>query len=378
MYDVVVIGLGAMGSSAAFHLAARGLRVAGIDRFDPPHALGSTHGRTRIIREAYYEHPVYVPFVRQAYEQWSALERMSGTTLFQRTGGLMLGSEASELLQGTLASAREHLIAIEVLESSEIRRRFPAIAPDPPMIGVLEKRAGLLFPEACVSAHLAMARKLGAELHTNTAVSALELTADGLTVHTSDNIFRARKVVLAAGPWMSGLLSMVGVEFPLTVERQTMHWLEGGYPAVTGPERMPLLMVETHDNRLFYATPDVGDGVKAALHHGGAFVNIDYVPRAVTVEDTEPVLTLAARYLPGAGGRIRESAVCLYTDTPDRDFVIDTVCDGNVVVTSACSGHGFKFASVVGMLACQLALDEEPALDVSAFRSNRFASGNRR
>jgi sarcosine oxidase len=376
VYDVLVVGLGAMGSAAVHHLAALGARVVGVDAYAPPHDLGSTHGRTRIIREAYYEHPSYVPLVRRAFANWEALERASGVTLFRRTGGLMMGAPDSGLVRGALQSAVLHDIDVEMLSSAEIARRYPAFAPDSEMVAVYEHSAGVLFPELCVRACLDLASSCGAELRVNTRVSRLDANGDGIVAETSGGRIAARRLVLAAGPWTASLLEQLGAPMPLVVERQTMHWLESGRDArELGPERFPVALIEHEPNRIFYAIPDLGDGVKAAIHYEGAIVAPDAVVREVGPGDTEPVVDLVRRYVPAAGDRIRESAVCLYTNTPDLDFIIDTLeATPNVVLASACSGHGFKFASAVGEVAAQLALGESPGVDVSHFRASRFAA----
>ena len=376
MHDALVVGLGAMGSAALYELSARGVTVVGVDAFDPPHALGSTHGRSRIIREAYYEHPSYVPLVQRAYARWAALEQRSGMSLLRQTGGLNIGAPDSGLVTGALASAARHGLNVEVITAGEIERRFPAFAVAPGMIGVFERSAGMLFPEACIGAYLGLARSLGAKVRVNTRVLGLSRSAGGIIAETDAGPIAARSVVVCAGAWARPLLASIGIEVPLAVTRQTMHWLEqSGDAGVRGPDSFPVALIEHAVDRMFYAMPDTGDGVKVAIHHEGAVVSPDAVDRAIHPSDTEPVEELSARFLPGVAGRIRESLVCLYTNTPDHDFVVD-VADGmpNVVVISACSGHGFKFASAIGEVAAQLALGESSDVDLSDFRASRFSS----
>ena len=365
-----------MGSAALYQLAARGSRVIGMDALDPPHVVGSTHGQSRIIREAYFEHPSYVPLVRRAYDNWAMLERESGVTLFRRTGGLMIGTPDSGLIQGTRASAALHSIAVEELSSSDIRRRFPAFAPTPSMVGVLEQRAGVLFPEECVRAFLAGARNNGADIRTGALVTGLRQERDGaITALVAGDEITARRVVITAGAWSAGLLAMLDVSAPLEVERQTMHWLEStGDPIPLTPGRMPIMMVEHEPGRYFYSIPDLGEGVKAAIHYEGAITTAGSVDRDIGPADTQPVLDLIDRFIPAAAGRIRESAVCLYTKTPDLDFIIGPMDEApNVILVSACSGHGFKFASALGEVAAQMALGENVDLDVSQFTVGRFS-----
>lgn len=372
--DALVVGLGAMGSAALYELASRGVSVVGVDAHDPPHSLGSTHGRSRIIREAYFEHPSYVPLVRRAYARWARLEQLSGAALFRRTGGLNIGPPGCELVAGALESASRHGIEIEVLTAAEIERRFPVLAIPDGMLGVFEHSAGVLFPEACVAAYLSLARARGAEIRPNTSVISLARSGDAITATTNEGTITARRVVVSAGAWTGPLMQALGVTLPLDVTRQTMHWLAPrGDAAVRSPERFPVALIEHDVGRFVYTMPDFGDGVKVAIHHEGAVVGPDAVDREIHASDTQPVAALAERFLPGAAGRIRESVVCLYTNTPDRDFILDVDDRApNVVIVSACSGHGFKFASAIGEIAAQLALGERSDVDLSHFRSNRF------
>jgi sarcosine oxidase len=367
MYDALVIGTGAMGSATLYHLAQRGLRVIGIDAHDPPHTLGSTHGRSRIIREAYYEDPVYVPLVRHAYANWDSLAREARVDLFTPTGAMMIGAPGSELIEGTIASTREHSIPVEILDAPGIRSRFPLLAPSDWMVGVLEKNAGVLDPELCVSSHLTLARRHGAELRTHVSARSLELLSDGVRTHLEDGVIDARKIVLSAGAWASRLLETIGVHAPLTVERQTMHWFESAEPA--GPEQLPVVMIENERGTLFYAIPDVGGGVKAAIHHDGEIVDADSLDRAVAESDLRPVRDLASRFMPALGTTIRESAVCLYTNTPSRDFVIDRLPGASsVILVSACSGHGFKFSSAIGEFTADIVRGTSPSVSLDRFR----------
>lgn len=374
MHDVLVVGLGAMGSAALYHLASQGCRVIGVDSLDPPHSLGSTHGRSRIIREAYFEHPSYVPLVRRAFENWAELEKVSGETLYRRTGGLMIGTSDSVLVKGTLDSASTHGIDVETLSSAEIVERFPAFRPEPGMIGVYEHQAGMLFPEACVRAYLRLARTKGAEVRTQTQVLSLARENGVISATTTDGVIMAKRVIVAAGAWTRELFATLGVDLPLTVERQTMHWLEPATDSdLLGPDYFPVAIIEHAPARMFYVMPNLGDGVKAAIHYEGGFTTPDAIDRTVSTSDTAPVMELARRFVPEAAGRIRESAVCMYTNTPDLDFIVDTVEEvPEVVLVSACSGHGFKFASAIGEAASQLALGESVDADLSHFRADRW------
>lgn len=372
--DVVVIGAGAMGSAAAYALARRGVRVTAIDRFAPPHAHGSSHGRTRIIREAYFEHPAYVPLVRRAYQLWADLERETGRALFRRTGGLTLGAEDGVLVSGALRSAREHAVDHETLDAGEMRRRVPALAPPPNTVGVLEHRAGILFPERCVEALRAAARRRGAQLVIEERVLRWDASSGFVSVTTDRGMHRARRVILTAGAWLAQLAPGLGV--PLVVERQAVHWITPRkHPERVGARHLPVTIWEYAPGCMFYVIPDVGDGLKAALHHQGATVEPDTLVAPVTHAERAEVLALIGRYLNDAAGIVSESATCLYTNTPDGHFVIDAHPGvPEVIVASACSGHGFKFAPAIGEALADLALGTEPAVDLTPFRLARFGA----
>jgi sarcosine oxidase len=370
--EVIVVGLGAMGSAAAWQLARRGRRVLGLDRFSPPHTLGSSHGRSRIIREAYFEHPCYVPLLRRAYECWADLERASGRRLLRQTGGLMAGPEGGVLVPGARRSAIEHGLPHEMLSASEIRRRFPGFAPPDDFVGLLEPRAGMLVPEDCVQAALDLARLYGAELRMDEPVTDWRADGHGVSVDTTTGSHRAERLILAAGPWMMSLLGPLGRR--LEVERQLFHWFEPARtPELFRPEHCPIAVWEYAPERIFATQPDVGDGVKAGIHHEGESTDPENVRRKPTPEDEATMRRLVEIYLPAAAGRLREARVCLYTNTPDHHFLIDRHPDHpQVVLASPCSGHGFKFASVVGEILADLATGERSPFDLTPFAFSRM------
>ncbi|HEY7877965.1 MAG TPA: N-methyl-L-tryptophan oxidase [Gemmatimonadaceae bacterium] len=372
--DVIVLGAGAMGTAAAYHLAHRGARVVVLDRWSPPHTHGSSHGRTRIIREAYFEHPAYVPLVRRAYALWSDLERESGRRLFLRTGGLTLGAEHGILVPGALRSAREHGVWHETLTGREIARRFPALRADPDTIGVLEQRAGILFAESCVEAMRDGARAHDARLHYGERAQEWRVDGATVTVTTDRAAYHARRLILAAGAWLPVLAPSLGVE--LRVERQVAHWMAPGEnPSLVDAGHLPVTLVEYDAGRMFYAIPDVGDGLKAAIHHDGPTVDPDVPPAPVTAAETEVLMRLVERFLPCAAGAVRDQSTCLYTNTPDGHFILDAHPGApEVIVVSACSGHGFKFAIAIGEVLADIALNGEASIDLSPFRLSRFAS----
>jgi len=370
--DVIVLGAGAVGSAAAWRLARRGARVIAIDRWSPPHVHGSTHGRTRIIREAYFEDPAYVPLVQRAYALWAELERESGHTLFARTGGVMVGPPDGTLVAGARRSALQHGLPHEELSAAELRRRCPGFAPRPDMVGLYEPRAGVLFPERCVEAMLARAAALGAELRLDTLARWWRVRRGTVVVDTVHGTLRARRLIVAAGAWMPAVVP--GLPAALTVERQVVHWFASrAHPEWFDASHAPVSIWEHEPERMFYTIPDLGDGLKAAVHHEGELVSPDAPRTPPAPGESEAVRALLARYLPDAAGALREAATCLYTNTPDRHFLID-VHPGHdaVLMASACSGHGFKFATAIGEALAEWSLEGGATLDLAPFRLARF------
>jgi len=375
--DAIVVGLGAMGSAALFHLAQRGVRVIGFDRYAPPHTLGSTHGLTRIIRESYYEHPRYVPLVQRAYELWSDLERRAARRLFHQTGGLMIGEESGVLVSGALRSAREHELPYELLSARDVHRRFPGFVLPDEMSGFFEPRAGILDPEGCVEAHLALAVEAGAEIHGNERVLEWSEKGGRVRVVTSSGDYDAGRVALCAGAWNPKLMD--DETLSLRVERQVMNWFTPARDAeLFTPARCPIAMVEYATDRIFYFVPDSGDGVKAAIHHEGEVTDPDLVRREVTDEDVAPAEQMLKAFLPAAAGRHRASATCLYTNTRDGHFLLAPHAHSpEVLIVSACSGHGFKFASAIGEAVADLLMGM-PRPDLAPFgRQRDFAEQSR-
>jgi sarcosine oxidase len=377
-YDVIVAGLGAMGSAAAFHLARRGVRVLGLDRFAPPHAFGSSHGATRIIREAYFEHPIYVPMVQRSYVLWRELEERSGTPLLQETGGLMIGRPDSALVQGAIRSAETHGLKHALLSAKEVHRRFPALRPERDMVAVWEPRAGMLFPDACISTHLALARRHGAVLRLSEPVLNWQADGDGVSVSSARGEHRARQLIVTAGAWVGSMLP--GLDLPFSIERQVLHWFDvvGARDPFTA-ERCPIHLWQFDGGRFFYGFPDLGSGVKAGFHHGGEITTVETVWREVAAAEVEAVRGVMRRFVPGADGPLRASAVCLYTNTPDEHFWIDRhPAHPQVLVASPCSGHGFKFAPAIGEVLADLATGEPPRFDLTPFSLRRLEATARR
>jgi sarcosine oxidase len=372
--DVLVIGLGGMGSAAAYHLARRGHRVIGLEQFTQAHDRGSSHGRSRIIREAYFEHPAYVPLIQRAYELWETLQREGGSRLLLPTGGVMIGPESGVLVQGALTSARTHDLAHELLDSGVLRARYPAFSVTEGTVGVWEPRAGVLFPELCVLAHLRGATGSGAVLRFEERVLAWEARDDDVEVRTDQGTYTASHLIITAGPWAAAVLSDLGL--PLAVERNVMYWFRPCDPAAFSPGRFPVYIYEYRQDAFIYGFPQVGrDGVKVAHHHSGEFCTPDTIRREVTPDEIERMRTILARTLPSLAGELLHAVACMYTNTPDGHFIIDRH-PRHPRVTVACgfSGHGFKFASVVGEILAELAVDGQTRHPIELFRLGRFAA----
>jgi len=383
-FAVAVVGLGAMGSMAALELARRGHRVVGFDRFAPPHELGSSHGKTRIIREAYFEHPQYVPLVQRAYERWDDLGRWSGASLLRPTGGLMIGRPDGELVGGARRSAIEHGLHYEELSAAEVRRRFPMFRLTQNEVGLFEPRAGVLFPEVAVSSALRLAAGAGADLHYGEPVQ--DWNADGhgggaLAVRTAAGTYPVDRVVLAAGAWMAGdLPGGAGkgsrIRLPLTVSRQALFWFERGPGRPGGPDFgpacMPIFIWEWERGRMLYGFPDLGDGVKVAIHHEGEPTDPSRERRPAELSEAGPLSAVLASRIPDLGPA-REAAVCLYTNTPSGDFLIDRhPAEPRVILASPCSGHGFKFAPVIAEVIADLVEEKASRFDLNPFRLERL------
>jgi sarcosine oxidase len=373
VHDAIVAGLGAHGSAAAYHLAKRGQSVLGFDRFARGHTFASFGGLSRIIRLSYYEHASYVPMLKRAWDLWRELERDSGETLLTQTGGLYMGPPDGELVSRSLASARTHGLAHEVLDGVELRRRYPVFDTDRDWVGVLDRQAGWLAPERAVETHLGLAERHGATLRFEEPIERFEPDGDGVRVTSAEGTYRARHLVIAAGSWLPRLLPKLAPH--LWIERNVLLWFE---PLRDHDEfaRLPVYIVEDTD-RMYYGFPyDPANGLKVAGLHFGDRVDPDTIDREPRAEDEHRVRTWLRRRMPIANGERRRAQVCMYTNSPDRHFIIDR--EGPVTYASACSGHGFKFASAVGEILADLAITGRSSLDIGFLSGDRLASGTMR
>ncbi|WP_116452934.1 N-methyl-L-tryptophan oxidase [Blastococcus litoris] len=374
-YDVVVLGLGGMGSAAAAHLAARGQRVLGLERFGAAHAMGSSHGGSRIIRQSYFEDPAYVPLLLRAYELWRRLETDSGADLMTLTGGLYFGRPDCATVAGSLRASREWDLPHDVLDADEIRRRFPTFAPADDEIGLYEEAAGFVRPEATVTAHLSLAERRGAELRFDEPALEWSPTSDGVRVTTASGTYTAGRLVICPGAWAPQVLADLGL--PLVVERQVMHWFQpDDGVAPFSSDRHPIYIYG--GERQIYGFPAIDGpdgGAKVAFFRQGAVTTPEGLDREVRPEEVEFLAADLRRIIPTLPGRSLDAVACMYTTTPDEHFVIATH-PHHAQVTIACgfSGHGFKFVPVVGEILADLAIDGTTRHPIGLFDPRRLAA----
>jgi sarcosine oxidase len=375
-FDVVVCGLGAMGSAALHHLARRGKRVLGLERYAPGHDRGSSHGRTRIIRLGYFEHPDYVPLLQRAYALWRELESAAGRQLLHVTGIAEIGPPTGVLVPGTVTAARRHGLRHEVLNATELMRRFPIFVVPPDYLAVVQPDGGFLAAEPAIASQIALATGAGAEIRTGEAVRAIEPRAGHVRIVTERGVIEAEAAIVAAGAWMPALVPDLAPM--LQVTREVMGWFEltDGDPFSAG--RYPVFILESRHGMHYGIPPEGGAGVGACIkvakhHHRGEAVDPDAYDRTVGAGDEALIRAAIADHLPAANGKLIAAKTCLYTMTPDGHFLIDRLPGApNVIVASPCSGHGFKFAPVIGEILADLATTGKTAHDIARFSLRRF------
>jgi sarcosine oxidase len=379
-YDVIVAGLGGMGSAAAYHLAGRGKRVLGLERHAPVHDRGSSHGQSRIIRQAYFEDPSYVPLLLRAYELWERLAAETGEELMTLNGGLMIGPPDGALVSGSVASAEEHGLPYEILTAPELKRRYPIFEPGPNVVALYEERAGFVRPEAGVKAHLDRAASLGAELRFEERIISWAATSSGVRVETEQDAYEAKRLVVSAGAWAGELLGGLGL--PLEVTRQILFWFrpEGSVEAYA-PERVPIWIYEPDDGNMFYSFPAVDgeDSVKAAFFRAdGKPTDPETIDREVYDDEVDFIRGYLARHVPSMNGGLVDAKTCMYTNTPDEHFVISTHPDHpQISIAAGFSGHGYKFCSVVGEILADLATEGETDHPIALFSPARLTNAAR-
>jgi sarcosine oxidase len=374
-FDAIVVGLGAHGSAAAAELARRGQSVLGLERFGRGEAFGSSSGWSRMIRITHFEHPWLVPLATAAWERWQALERDTGTRFLTRTGGLYGGSSGSAIVAGAQEGAADFGLAHEVLDAAEIHRRWPIFEPVDDTVAIFEEQAGSVRIDRANAAHLAVAEQAGARLEFGRClVDWRPAKGGGFEVETADGqVAGAQHLVLTTGPWIGEFVP--DLQLPLTVEREVPMWFQPTVdPASVGADRLPVWVLRDNST-VFYGIPhDAELGLKVSIHHWGTYVEPDDVDRVVSPADVERVRAFMRARMPTANGALANATVCLYTNTPDEVFVIDRhPAAAGVAFASACSGHGFKFAPVIGDILTDLVTTGSTDWPIEAFRADRFA-----
>ena len=372
-YDVIVIGTGGVGSAAVFHLASRGVRVLGLERFTAGHDRGSSHGQTRIIRKAYFEHPDYVPLLHRSYVLWHELQELLGEKLYHDVGLLEVGAPDGAVVPGILASAQQHNLPLERLSPVEVDERFPGYVVPEGDTALFEREAGYLLVERCVLAHLSAASQRGAEVKYEEAVQGWEATGSGVKVQTESGVYHAEKLVIAAGPWSGEVVGQLGV--PLRVIRKHLHWYECDNHRYRADHGYPAFFYEAQGG-YFYGFPCIDErGVKVAEHSGGATVSDPLTDdHSLEQEDRRRVEAFLQAYLPNVSSRASGHAVCYYTSSPDEHFIVDQHPQHpQVAFAAGLSGHGFKMTCALGEALADLSLTGRTTLPIGFLGLARFS-----
>ena len=365
IFDIIVIGLGAMGSSALYQLSQKNLNVLGIDQYNPPHNNGSSVGESRIIREAYFEHPLYVPLVKRSYDLWYKLQEKSKENIIIETGGLMLGNLSSETVSGAELSAKTYNLEYDKFNYKQIKKLYNQFQPENETYAVYEKRAGVLFPEKCIEVYLTEAQKNNVKVIFDTKVLSWLQKENYISVLTHDKEYRSKKIIISAGAWIQELSN---IEIPVKVSREILFWFKDDQNIF---KNSPIYIWEYEKDKIFYGFPDLGSGVKVAFHHSYDFTNPDQLNRNVSDHEMQKISEVIKKYM-NLSGEIIKSQVCMYTNTPDHHFIIDFHPENNnVIIASPCSGHGFKFSSVIGEILADMCLNIDVSNDIEPFKINR-------
>jgi sarcosine oxidase len=387
-YDVAVIGLGGWGSAVLAEAAARGLRAIGIERHAVGHGLGSSGSPSRGFRKAYFSHPGYVALAHRAERSWRALEEQTSEVLYDRCGALFVGAPDHPGVRGVAQSSRIHGLPHELLDAATLRERYPVLVPAEGDVAVLEHDAGVLHADRGNRAHVARARALGAEVRDREAMVALAPRADAVTLETERATITARRVVLTAGAWLGELLRLLPPEVaswipPLRLERQVELWFSPLAPlprpehdASFGSAELPLFHFGLRDGRSYYGVPRLGGGpIKAVRHHGGATVSLESLGSVATAEDEADVRSFLREFIPGANGALHSAKVCLNVNTPDMHPLLGVhPAEPRLLVAGGCSGHGYKFAPVIGELVVDLLTVGSTSMPVSFLAPGRFGA----
>lgn len=372
-YDVIVIGAGSMGMAAGYFLSKSGKKTLLIDSFNPPHNKGSHHGETRIIRHAYGEGEKYVPLALKAQELWYDLEKLTGKQLFLQTGVLNMGDEKTDFIQNIISSSKNYSLPLEILDSSEVSKRWPGITLPKEFIGCFEPTSGVLKCEECIEAYQELAEQNGATLVTNSKVKDLSVHGNKVTVQTDNQTFTADSLVVSAGAWSGSLLSKLDLNLPLTPVRKTFAWFDADEDLYNDKD-FPAFSFESPQG-LFYGFPSIdGAGLKVGRHDGGVAINPDETISEFSEQeqDATDIKQFLQSYMPSTN-QMKFGKTCMYTLTPDEDFIIDLHPKySNVAIASGFSGHGFKFSSIVGKILSDLIISGKTEQNISSFSIKRF------
>lgn len=371
-YDAIVIGVGGMGSAAVYHLAQRGLQVLGVEKHAIPHEMGSSHGYSRMIRYTLQEHPSYVPLVRRSYELWHEMEETAGEELMVTTGSIRAGAPDSPFFLNAQEACDLHSIPYEILTASEVNKRFPGYRFPEEISSVYQADGGFLLPERCIVTHVQAAERAGADVHSQETVLDWEVRGDGVQVRTDRDTYTAGRLVVTAGPWAANLVpELAAYAVP---ERQVMGWFQPKRPELYAADAFPVFGLFTEEGRYYGFPSHAVPGFKIGrVHHLLQKVDPDAIDRVVHLEDEDILRQAVNRYFPLAAGKLLDGKTCMYTNTPDEHFMIGTL-DGQpqVSVAAGFSGHGFKFASVIGEIMADLAQSGATEHDINLFRLDRF------
>ena len=372
-YDVIVIGAGGVGSAALYHGAAQGMNILGIDRFSPPNHHGSSHGQTRVIRMAYFEHSDYVPLLKQAYAGWEQLEQLSGNRLYHEVGLLEVGPANGVVVPGVLRSSKEHDLPLDQFTTKEAQRQFPGFEFPENHAVLFEKKAGYLMVEDCIDSYLKAAQQQGAKLNCEESLVSWQPKQGEVEVTTDKDTYRCNKLFLTAGSWTSNFTG--NCQIPLTLLRKHLYWYRSNSDNYLASQGCPVFFYEDQ-GRFYYGFPELypGTGVKVSEHSGGdPLSDPNRLDDSQNTEDRQAAEAFLKKSLPQVSHDLIKHAVCMYTMTPDENFVVDThpACS-DVVLAAGLSGHGFKFASVLGQLLIELAATGKTSLPIDFLSIRRF------
>lgn len=369
--DVIVVGVGGIGSAVVYELAKRGKDVLGLERYSIPHQMGSSHGYTRIIRRAYHENPQYVSMVNRAYDRWEKLQKEFGEQLLYKTGSLTTGPSTSELVKGALEACEEHSIQYESIDGGKVSDRFPGFQLPSDFEAIYQPDGGFVRPEKGIIAHVNLGLQAGATIRAREKVVGWQSTTTGVKVNTNKGQYEADRLVIAAGAWTGRIVEPISDL--LSPERQVVYWIQPEKPADFTPETLPVFLISDED-AIHYGIPIFGaPGVKFGRHyHLNEVIDPDRMKREPTEYDEKILRNAAEEYLTISDGQTMGLETCIYTNTTDRDFIMDTLPNHpNVVILGGFSGHGYKFAGVIAEIGADLATGDDVDLNISPFKIDR-------